>query len=354
MKPLNRTSQIKYLLIYSSAILLLLLTLNFTFDNEDAMTRNLTIHQGSHVRVFVPEKQLGINSIKIESNTKSRFTDWSKQEDSETYDCVQRILNFWKETGVANDYLIYAKEVTDSQDKFAYEIVPYKQTKWPKIFKQLRVLWNMAFGSRAVSQKEGERILNAFKQKNELFTGTFTPYKEDKDAKNSKDDKTKKVSKCAFCTKAVIERQQVYNKDSDPTLVLYNHAPIGLGKENHHFMVIPKAHHQRFEEVTKEEFESTSINTRMLLSHYQKKGCNTTYFYSKVGIAGQTVPHWHQHVVPLQSKMKERLGKINVFFRNIFGTKKLPDNVLISRVENYRKELEIYKTTSEPANIPAQ
>lgn len=294
------------------------------------MPHNNTIYRGSAVRIFVPEKQLGENSIKIESTKKKLFTEWTKTEDLETYDSIQRIIQFWKNSGITNDYLIYAKEVTDSKDKFAYEIVPYKKTKWPKKFKQLRVLWNMVFGGRKVSLKENDRILNVFK-KSDLFT---VPLKIQK-------SKIENVSKCAFCKEHVIKKQWVYKQEDDPTQILYNHAPTGLGKENHHFMVISKEHRPRFEDLTKEEFVAASGNTRRLLEHYQSKGCKTINLSVKVGIAGQTVPHWHQHVIPLQSKMKEFLSNIYILFHNIFSVKSkiLPDKELNKKVENYRQDL---------------
>ena len=62
--------------------------------------------------------------------------------------------------------------------------------------------------------------------------------------------KTTLVAQDVFCEPEVIARQSVFS--GQYVDVLYNHAPINAGKAQLHFLLVPKAHREGFEDLTRE------------------------------------------------------------------------------------------------------
>jgi len=108
-----------------------------------------------------------------------------------------------------------------------------------------------------------------------------------------------KLSKdyCAFCDPKVIEAQKFY--EDDTIVALYTHKPVTEG----HFLIIPKRHAERFEELTDREVAAISTVIKKVDRAAIKVFNRASYLLlQKNGVeAGQTVPHVHFHYFPRQA-----------------------------------------------------
>jgi histidine triad (HIT) family protein len=99
---------------------------------------------------------------------------------------------------------------------------------------------------------------------------------------------------CAFCTLPEIQERKIIENDfawAFPTNI-----PITPG----HTLVMPKRHVTRYEDLTSEEIKAVE-DLRKKLIHalknvFQAEGFN--FAWNDAEIAGQSVPHFHLHIVP--------------------------------------------------------
>lgn len=102
-----------------------------------------------------------------------------------------------------------------------------------------------------------------------------------------------RISACPFCDKEVLDRQTFYEKDS--ARALYTHKPILPT----HFLIIPKRHVERYEELTEEELLDISkmikhVDT-VAATHF---GTSSYLLLQKNGRdMGQSVSHLHFHYI---------------------------------------------------------
>jgi len=98
---------------------------------------------------------------------------------------------------------------------------------------------------------------------------------------------------CAFCTQKVLDAQTIY--EDDLVRVLYPYQPIVPG----HFLIIPKRHVERFEELTDEEMLQISrVIKKVHKAAVKEFDADSYLILQKNGIeAGQTVPHVHFHYI---------------------------------------------------------
>ena len=74
-----------------------------------------------------------------------------------------------------------------------------------------------------------------------------------------------------------------------------------------------------------------------LIDHFQGE---EVHMLHKSGIdAGQTVPHWHLHLIITEGKADSRFGKLKMLKGMVMGTSPLKDHVLKERVTSFRQEL---------------
>lgn len=229
---------------------------------------------------------------------------------SSRYEALQRVVETWEKQGITN-YLIL------SQTNQGEQIVPF--TPGYRFFKQLRVLWNVSFGAWPISEATKEET-------KEQFFSTV----------NQVDAVREKVlGNDAFCDPRVVKRQLVY--EGKEIYVLYNYAPV----ESLHFLLIPKAHRARFSDLTESEYNEVSELTEKLKSFYKD---HYFYVFNKTGPeAGQTVPHWHEHVIFTANKTQDVLGKLRVFKNMLIGSSPLKPHDLKERVETLRNDLSSLK-----------
>lgn len=290
----------------------------FTFAEQDE-----PIVKGSALTLYAPTDPLAHGSVALSSNATKQFTEWSEREDLEAYNTMQRVVALWADKGIHN-YLIIGKAESGEGSQFHWEAVPYSGG-WA-FLNQLSVLWNLTFGPRAASQEEQSETAEGMEH-----LGTQSKKIAEVEAQTNKLD--------AFCDPVVIQKQSVF--EGKTVRVLYNYAPLIADGEKLHFMVIPKAHRPTYADLTEEEYVEAMALTRKLVTYYRDKGYPTAYLYDKSGeAAGQTVPHWHEHVVLTASKVDELRGKWTVFRNMILGTTRIPDSELKQKVASLHIELQ--------------
>ena len=105
---------------------------------------------------------------------------------------------------------------------------------------------------------------------------------------------------CPFCTKI----QNAIFYESKLSCAIYNLKPIVPG----HVMIIPKAHRQHLLDLTEEEhidfFQTVKEVCKIIKKHYKAEGLSLLIQDGEA--AGQTVPHIHMHIAPLDGKMSTR------------------------------------------------
>ena len=102
------------------------------------------------------------------------------------------------------------------------------------------------------------------------------------------------MNNCVYCTLPEIKERQII--ENDLAWAFLTNIPITLG----HTLIIPKRCVAKYEDLTSEEKEAIE-NLRIkiveaLSKLYGAEGFNIAWNVNK--IAGQSVPHFHLHIVP--------------------------------------------------------
>src|ERR1700733_5748481 len=279
------------------------------------------VYQGNTMKIVLPESPLAEGSVKIiPLSGVQNFSDWQDFENAEAYQLIQRVVQVWETKGIT-DYLVYGKQSNDST--FDWEVVPYPK-EGCRLWKQFKVLWNITFGGSPLSQIERDRVIKIFKDTN-AFSESEIQRIEAIENIALKDD--------AFCNPKVIDKQLVF--EGRNINVLYNYAPI---ENKQHYLLTTKEHRSRFSELTDAEYlETMQLSQRLVEKH---DGC-TAYLFHKTGIeAGQTVLHWHEHLVFTATKTQDLIGKLIVLKNMLFGSSPLPEVELKSDVESLRLDMQ--------------
>jgi diadenosine tetraphosphate (Ap4A) HIT family hydrolase len=285
----------------------------------------VVIYKGNALNIVVPKYALAPGSVQIAPHSNiSQFSKWTEHHDREAYTLIQRTVHTWKKQGITH-YMVYGKSSPDSP--FCWEIVPYHNTLFSRIWQQLRVLWNITFGGMSYSASDRQKIADHLLKDQPDFSAPVVP----------KIVHRKKPLNDAFCNPDVINSQLVY--EGKHMRLLYNYAPINIG-EKLHFLLVPKRHGAKFSHLTIAEYLEGNAITRKLQAHYRKKGMNTTYDYTKTGTqAGQTVAHTHKHLNFTATKTQEFFGKLRVFRNMFWAPSPLRKEALQLQVKTLRKEL---------------
>ena len=259
---------------------------------------------GDDWKITIPSHALASNSLQIEPK--------GQENPSELYKMMQKVAQYWESSGLVN-YLVYKSSVDIS-----WEMVPTEgqQTSlWDRIrsyFQQFIIIARVTFGRYLVTDTEKRHLFTKYE--------ALTSFEAQETAAT-----THQVTVDAFCKKQVIDSQLVW--EGKQIRVLYNYAPIG--SEGLHFLVVPIAHKERLTQLSEEEFVEMQTIATTLIRQYPQHLC---YRYSKTGsLAGQTVPHFHEHIVFLQPQ-DDLWGKLSVFFRMILPSTPLNAVDLAKRV----------------------
>jgi len=302
--------------------------------------KGLFICREHDVQLVVPEKSLARGSVQIQlPGPCEQFPQWTPQDYADAQGLIDKVVRVWKSQGIT-DYMIYGKDAISTIDPFCWEVVPYPKTEWRicRIWKQIKVLWNLTFGGISTPLAERKKIVTTIQNESEQ-----SPQSQDGQILAQTAARVESVQKVVhhtdpFCTLQVIQKQCVF--ESKEIYVLYNYAPIALGKDKLHFLLVPKAHRETFKDVTGAEYMKIMQLTQELIKHYNKQGLHTAYIFDKSGAeAGQTVPHWHEHLVFTATPTQEFLGRLKVLKNMIFGSSPLPARELKDRVTHLKQTL---------------
>jgi diadenosine tetraphosphate (Ap4A) HIT family hydrolase len=287
---------------------------------------DVLIIQGQSINLIVPARPLAPGAVKVVSRYSVASPEWQKSNELEAYELIHKVVEVWKQRGIS-DYLIYRKESPDSKSIFSWEIVPYPKEGW-RFWKQFKVLWNITFGGTCLPKVQREHVAKDFLKEMQSLTASQL----------KQIDSTQALAKDVFCDPKIIGKQLVY--EGREIYVLYNYAPIGLGKEKLHFLIVPKQHRLGFTDLTQSEYLEVNELSNRLIEFYDKRGLHVSYSFIKTGIeAGQTVLHMHLHIVFAATEAQEIFGKLIVLKNMIVGSSALSQDELKRRVETLRKDL---------------
>lgn len=139
---------------------------------------------------------------------------------------------------------------------------------------------------------------------------------------------------CPFCDKKIIEKQKVYETDSE--YVLHNIRPANKGQ----CIVVPKKHVENIRELPESDTESLLKTVRtvskILKGYLNPEGFN--YGFNEGEYSGQTVKHFHFHIIP---RFKgDKLQEFHLFHRDPKTYQNLSDDELKPLVLELRKIFE--------------
>jgi diadenosine tetraphosphate (Ap4A) HIT family hydrolase len=270
---------------------------------------SVTLFDGDDMEVVVPSYALASGSLQV-------VPKGDVFNSQEAYLLLQRVAHVWHEKGIDN-YLVYKKS-----DERCWEIVPYYRGSfalWNRICsyaRQIVVLTRVTFGRAAVTSTEYQALPSQAK--------------------------TNLAAEDAFCKKEVIDRQLVL--EGKYINVLYNYAPINAGKDQLHFLLVSKVHRDGFTDLTKEEVAEAAELTDRITAIFG----GISYQYHKTGsLAGQTVPHWHQHLVFVDPAYN-LWSILTVLFGMVIPASPLSAKELESRVIVLREQMKKAETVSQP------
>jgi diadenosine tetraphosphate (Ap4A) HIT family hydrolase len=289
------------------------------------------------INVKVPYSQLLQNSLCVETSRSPKLlSKWSKQNHIDSFSFLRRIAHVWKENGIATQYIVYGKKY---QNDFSWEIVPFQTCSnlFGRVVQQIQFLWRTIYGS--VWNKN-------FDSQVERDKGLLRAATDIKPAESSERGED------AFCNQEIVNRQVVLT--GKKVNVLFSHAPIGFGDEKLHFLIVPKAHRPTMLDLTEEEYCESQEITQKLSNYFferreqtdtQKRAKNVYIFHKNGKDAGQSVPHWHQHVIFTTSNLQSFFGRLIVFKNILLGSSPMSRSALEGRVRALRAELAQLQTT---------
>lgn len=122
---------------------------------------------------------------------------------------------------------------------------------------------------------------------------------------------------CAFCDPKVLDRQTVL--ETENFRVLADYAPINYG----HMLLVPKKHVERLDDLDPElGIELFTLQRRVSRAFQELLHTQDTTLIEKNGYAaGQSVPHVHFHLIPMQRHKWQTLAHLRVFIRILFGSR---------------------------------
>jgi diadenosine tetraphosphate (Ap4A) HIT family hydrolase len=101
-------------------------------------------------------------------------------------------------------------------------------------------------------------------------------------------------SSCSFCTDPGVQERLIIKNDL--VKAFPSNVPIVPG----HVLIVPCRHVATFEEMTPEErnavFHLQNLVKSALVKTFNAEGFNSAW--NEGGVAGQSVPHFHLHIVP--------------------------------------------------------
>lgn len=321
----------KSFLFTSLALLIFGLSIFYFIKSRNALQLQQNVmYQNESVSVNLPSCPLKTGSLTISSTLPQKsIIEWTSQQHAKSYNLMQNIAAFWRENNFIDDFMIIGMMPPRMHaSSFFWEIIPFTKNSY-NFLDQFGVVWRLAFDSPCLSDKERQSIANQYMNLITIFSLPYQPLPET----------TPCTSEDAFCRPSVIAKQLLY--EGNLMYILYNYAPIGLGEEKLHFMIIPKNHRTGFPQLTLNEYLEAQEMSIKLMNYFTKKEFPIVYLFHKTGkLAGQTVPHWHEHLIFASNESNEFWGKLIIMSKKLFPSKALPENELKVLVNKYRQQVQ--------------
>lgn len=290
------------------------------YCSSTEISKDIILHQNEAMQLIVPSHSLSHDSVRIESKRANRFADWNRQDHQASYELLQKVAHIWSQRGI-EDYLVIGRETSEGQ--FGWDMVPFSKEE-TAFWKQLTVMKRVFFGEMERDKQMQAEVAQEFEEASNLLDSPFEFVKE-----------SHQPGTDPFCNPLVIEKQKVIDLPEESVRVLYDYRPFTY----YHFLAVPKEHEEKFSQVPLESYIEASLHAQELIKKYGKEGA-TSYLFHKTGKrAGQSVPHWHEHVILPNSAGEETYGRFKVFYNIIFGVSPLKSEELKQRVTALREEL---------------
>ncbi len=293
-------------------------------------------------QVEVPKTRLAPGSLIVAPNSQP-YNSWGRDAIRASYDQLQKIAACWKTAGTSEGYttdqfMVYGRQHYSGSlaESFKWEIVPYYKSalgKLGRFIQQIMTLVRIVFGGTVASESSLQR------------TQSFYQANLPKNLVGSEISKTvqgvfkDEIGNDPFCNPDRIAKQRVL--EGERVNVLYNYAPIGFGGERLHFLITPKAHKEGFTELSLEEYEEAVTLSKLLMDFYESsRKVHDVHLFHKTGVdAGQTVPHWHMHMIFTLSETQAFMGKLTVLKNMLFGSSPMNEKALSDRIAKLTEEL---------------
>lgn len=288
------------------------------------------IFRNEGTQLSVASCPLNDGSLIVESILdKKNLVQWSVSQHTEAYNLLQNTARLWKENDYVDNFMVIGTiPPRMHSSRFFWEIIPFTTSRF-NFLDQFKVVWNLIFNSPCLSKGERQSIKQKYQDYLNYFSQAYKPT----------DEKNSCIPSDVFCNQQILTKQLLY--EGKWMYILYNHSPLGVGHEKLHFLIIPKEHRMGFPEITLDEYLECQQMTSKLLVYYEKKNFPISYIFHKTGkYAGQTVPHWHQHVIFTPNQTYEFIGKLLVLRKMLFATQPLPDEELKELVSLYREQIQ--------------
>ena len=224
----------------------------------------------------------------------NQFSEWTKEDHGDAY---RKLMGASKNHA---QFLIHGRVRTG--EDFKWTFIPYEKCTWAagRIMQQMQVMYALTFGGGCRTVTLSPPEVNVFPA----------------DEASKSDD--------AFCNDDVIERQLVC--PGTRVNLLFNHAPI----RDADFLIVPKNHRPRFQDLTQEEYVEAIEMAQRVATIYSEK---TIYIHCATGKdAGQTVKHWHMHVIVTDTVKDELSGRLHLLYKMVMPVTPLKPEALAERM----------------------
>jgi diadenosine tetraphosphate (Ap4A) HIT family hydrolase len=285
----------------------------------EASDSSLLIGEHKHFQVLMPPQPPATFSLAIEPREPVQsLHQWPIHYHSDAYDALRKIVELWDSSQGIKDYMVYSK--LDSSAKFQWQVIGYPQQSLGP-WQQASVVWHLLRQTSAITTAEQQTLIKKYR----VAWPTISLEAPSPSTDQGID---------AFCNVEVIAKQRIFSGNHID--ILYNYAPLAPGEAALHFLVIPKMHRTTFLELNREEFIEASILTDHITHYFLTHGYQTAHIFHKNGVeAGQSVPHWHQHLVFTASSNEDYLFLFNLIKNALWGPTPISEQELAERVHEY-------------------
>ncbi len=293
--------------------------------DEDEMPQTV-LQAGQIAQAVIPNRPVteGAVSVVPLSERNVPFLQMTTEDDMASHQTMKQVAQVWRRQGKVN-YLVYSTvNLEKAEQNYTLEMLPFSNQHSFK--RELSLLWKTVFGAKSITAQKREQQQLSFAASS---TGSSIVRRE--------------VLPDPFCDPERIRLQSVF--EGETVRILYNYAPIDMGdKKALHFLVIPKEHRTNFDELKQEEYLEAQALTRQLILQFKQSGdAGFVIMYHKTGRpAGQTVGHWHNHIVLIPKEPDTICEKLNLIFRTVYRPK-VSAKLLAERVAAHSKTLKILK-----------